>query len=172
MPELTVSVFILSLMSNSSPIHNPVDGNGMRIAIVAARYNQLLVDSMVSRATDTLKSAGAIGQKLIRVPGSNELPFAVSVIAKSGAFDGIIAIGLVIAGSTNHHNIIGNSCAQALHSISIETQIPIINGITVVENEDQAAERAGEKLNRGHEFANAALEIVQFNRTWINQHKK
>ena len=159
-------------MSNSSPISGSVDGNGMRIAIVAARYNQSLVDSMVSRATDTLKSAGATGQKLIRVPGSNELPFAVSVLAKSGAFDGIIAIGLVIAGSTNHHNIIGNSCAQALHYISIETQIPIINGITVVENQEQAEERAGEKYNRGREFANAALEIVQFNKTWINQNKK
>ncbi|PDH28902.1 MAG: 6,7-dimethyl-8-ribityllumazine synthase, partial [Puniceicoccaceae bacterium MED-G31] len=115
---------------------------------------------------------GATGPTLIRVLGSNELPYAVSVLAKSGAFDGIIAIGLVIAGSTNHHNIIGNSCAQALHSISIETQIPIINGVTVVENQEQAEERAGEKLNRGREFANAALELVQFNRTWINLNKK
>ena len=127
---------------------------------------------MVSHATDTLISAGATSPTLIRVLGSNELPYAVSVLAKSGAFNGIIAIGLVIAGSTNHHNIIGNSCAQALHSISIETQIPIINGVTVVENQEQAEERAGEKYNRGREFANAALELVQFNRTWINLNKK
>ena len=159
-------------MSSNSPIYDSVDASDMRFAIVAARYNQSLVDSMVSHATDTLISAGATGPPLIRVLGSNELPYAVSVLAKSGAFDGIIAIGLVIAGSTNHHNIIGNSCAQALHSISIETQIPIINGVTVVENQEQAEERAGEKLNRGREFANAALELVQFNRTWINQNKK
>jgi 6,7-dimethyl-8-ribityllumazine synthase len=159
-------------MSSNSPISDSVDGSDMRFAIVAARYNQSLVDSMVSHATDTLISAGATGPTLIRVLGSNELPYAVSVLAKSGAFNGIIAIGLVIAGSTNHHNIIGNSCAQALHSISIETQIPIINGITVVENQEQAEERAGEKYNRGREFANAALELVQFNRTWINQNKK
>ena len=159
-------------MSSNSPIYDSVDGSDMRFAIVAARYNQSLVDSMVSYTTDTLISAGATGPTLIRVLGSNELPYAVSVLAKSGAFDGIIAIGLVIAGSTNHHNIIGNSCAQALHSISIETQIPIINGVTVVENQEQAEERAGEKLNRGRELANAALELVQFNRTWINQNKK
>ena len=159
-------------MSNNSPISDSIDASHMRFAIVAARYNQSLVDSMVSHATDTLISAGATGPTLTRVPGSNELPYAVSVLAKSSAFDGIIAIGLVIAGSTNHHNVIGKSCAQALHSISIETQIPIINGITVVENQDQAEERAGEKLNRGREYANAALEIVQFNRTWINQNKK
>lgn len=159
-------------MSSNSPISDSVDGSDMRFAIVAARYNQSLVDSMVSHATDTLISAGATGPTLIRVLGSNELPYAVSVLAKSGAFNGIIAIGLVIAGSTNHHNIIGNSCAQALHSISIETQIPIINGITVVENQEQAEERAGEKYNRGREFANAALELVQFNRTWINLNKK
>lgn len=159
-------------MSSNSPIYDSVDGSEMRFAIVAARYNQSLVDSMVSYTTDTLISAGATGPTLIRVLGSNELPYAVSVLAKSGAFDGIIAIGLVIAGSTNHHNIIGNSCAQALHSISIETQVPIINGVTVVENQEQAEERAGEKLNRGRELANAALELVQFNRTWINQNKK
>ncbi|HBO57022.1 MAG TPA: 6,7-dimethyl-8-ribityllumazine synthase [Opitutae bacterium] len=159
-------------MSSNSPISDSVDGSDMRFAIVAARYNQSLVDSMVSHATDTLISAGATGPTLIRVLGSNELPYAVSVLAKSGAFNGIIAIGLVIAGSTNHHNIIGNSCAQALHSISIETQIPIINGVTVVENQEQAEERAGEKYNRGREFANAALELVQFNRTWINLNKK
>ena len=159
-------------MSSNSPIYDSVDASDMRFAIVAARYNQSLVDSMVSHATDTLISAGATGPTLIRVLGSNELPYAVSVLAKSDAFDGIIAIGLVIAGSTNHHNIIGNSCAQALHSISIETQIPIINGVTVVENQEQAEERAGEKLNRGREFANAALELVQFNRTWINLNKK
>jgi len=172
LPELTGSVFILLLMSSNSPISDSVDGSDMRFAIVAARYNQSLVDSMVSHATDTLISAGATGPTLIRVLGSNELPYAVSVLAKSGAFNGIIAIGLVIAGSTNHHNIIGNSCAQALHSISIETQIPIINGVTVVENQEQAEERAGEKYNRGREFANAALELVQFNRTWINLNKK
>ena len=159
-------------MSSNSPIYDSVDASDMRFAIVAARYNQSLVDSMVRHTTDTLTSAGATGPTLIRVLGSNELPYAVSVLAKSGAFDGIIAIGLVIAGSTNHHNIIGNSCAQALHSISIETQIPIINGVTVVENQEQAEERAGEKLNRGREFANAALELVQFNRTWINLNKK
>ena len=70
MPELTGRVYIILLMSNNSPIHNLVDGSDKRIAIVAARYNQLLVDSMVSHATDTLKKAGATDQKLIRVPGS------------------------------------------------------------------------------------------------------
>ncbi len=159
-------------MSSNSPISDSVDGSDMCFAIVAARYNQSLVDSIVSHATDTLIGAGATSPKIIRVPGSNELPFAASVLAESGAFDGIIAIGLVIAGSTNHHNFIGNSCAQALHSISIETQIPIINGIIVVENQELAEERAGERLNRGREFANAALETVKFNRTWMNQNKK
>lgn len=159
-------------MSMDSPSKPTIDGSDMRFAIVAARYNQALVDSMVKHATQTLTAAGAPTPTLARVPGSNELPYAVSVLAESCQFDGILAIGLVIAGATDHHKVIGDSCAQALHQISIESQIPVINGITVVETQAQAEERAGAPLNRGCEFANAALEMVQFSNTWINQRPK
>ena len=93
-------------------------------------------------------------------------------MAKSGPFDCIIAIGLVIAGATNHHNVIGDSCATALHQIAIDEQLPIINGITVVENHAQAEERAGERINRGREFALAALEMTQFSKQWTTQNPR
>ncbi len=138
----------------------------MRFAIVAARFNQTLVDSLVTHTCQTLKSAGTSPPVIERTPGSNELPYAVSLLAESCQFDSIIAIGLVVAGATNHHNVIGESCASALHKIAIKTHLPIINGITIVETHAQAEERAGEKINRGREFALAALEMVQFSKKW------
>ncbi len=157
---------MLRSMSFDSPSIQQIDGSEMRFAIVAARFNEALVDSLVAHACKTLEAAGAPAPVVERTPGSNELPYAASTLAKSGQFDGIIAIGLVIAGATNHHNVIGDSCAIALHQIAIDEQLPIINGITVVENQAQAEERAGEKINRGREFALAALEMVQFSKQW------
>ena len=159
-------------MSLDSPSEQQIDGSEMRIAIVAARFNESLVDSLVAHASKTLQAAGTPSPIIERTPGSNELPYAVSAMAKSGPFDCIIAIGLVIAGATNHHNVIGDSCATALHQIAIDEQLPIINGITVVENHAQAEERAGERINRGREFALAALEMTQFSKQWTTQNPR
>ena len=163
---------MLGSMSLDSPSEQQIDGSEMRIAIVAARFNESLVDSLVAHASKTLQAAGTPSPIIERTPGSNELPYAVSAMAKSGQFDCIIAIGLVIAGATNHHNVIGDSCATALHQIAIDEQLPIINGITVVENHAQAEERAGERINRGREFALAALEMTQFSKQWTTQNPR
>lgn len=156
-------------MSLSTPSSKQIDGSGMRVAIVAARYNEALVDSLVKEASAAIEASGAESPQVERVPGSNELPFAASLLAKSGQFDAIIAIGLVIAGDTNHHNIIGDSTAVALHSLSIESGLPIINGIIVVNNQEQAEARAGTKINRGKEFAVAALEMAAYSKKWTKK---
>lgn len=143
-----------------------LDGSSYRFAIVAARFNGRLVDSLVRHASATLEAAGAPKPEIARVPGSAELPFATSLLAQSGAFDAIIAIGLVIAGDTNHHNVIGESTAISMHDLSIQTGLPIINGIIVVENPQQAEARAGTQINRGKEFAEAALEMAAFTEKW------
>jgi len=75
-------------------------------------------------------------------------------------------IGVVIAGDTNHHEIIGNSTASALLNISTSQKVPVINGILVVNNLAQAEARTGETINRGKEFAQAALEMAQFTKKW------
>ncbi|MGB0744114.1 MAG: 6,7-dimethyl-8-ribityllumazine synthase [Opitutales bacterium] len=153
-------------MSLDTPSSLQIDGSGFRFAIVAARYNQALVDMLVREATNTLVAAGGQAPLVERSPGSNELPFAASLLAKSGHFDAIIAIGIVIAGATQHHHTIGESTATALHQLSIQTGTPIINGIIVVENHEQATARAGTKINRGKEFAEAALELAAFSKKW------
>lgn len=153
-------------MSLSSPSQTKLDGSSLRIAIVAARYNETLVDALVENASKHLQDSGCEVPVIQRVPGSAELPFAASIIAKSGAFDAIIAIGIVIAGDTNHHNVIGDSTARTLQQLSIDSSLPIINGIVVVENQQQAEARAGQEINRGKEFAEAALEMEAYTRQW------
>ena len=148
--------------------HNlePIDGSGFRFAIVAASYNQTLVDLLVSHATATLSTSGAPEPELVRVPGSAELPYAASVLADRGDFDAIICIGVVIAGDTNHHHTIGDSTAVVLQDLSVRSGIPAINGILVVENLGQAEARSGEEINRGKEFADAALAMAAFKKQW------
>lgn len=159
-------------MSLDSPSHQLIDGSPFRIALAAARFNESLVDSMLAHAQKTLEQAGVAQICVERTPGSNELPFAAATLAQSGEFDAVIAIGMVVAGATNHHNVIGDSCAIALHQASIDTGVPIINGITVVETHEQAEQRAGTDINRGREFAHAALEMASFKQQWKTKIQK
>ncbi len=153
-------------MSLDIPSIQEIDGSGLRIAIIASRYNEALVDSLVQHASATLTAAGAEPPLIERVPGAAELPFAASTLASHSPFDAIIVIGVVIAGDTNHHEIIGDSTASALLNISIDQKVPVINGILVVNNLAQAEARAGDTINRGKEFAQAALEMAQFTQKW------
>lgn len=153
-------------MSFDAPNNTLPDGSGFRFAIAAASYNPLIVDELVHRAVATLETSGAPQTVIERVPGSAELPYAASLMAASGRFDAIIVIGVVIAGDTNHHQIIGDSTAAALQHLSFQSGIPIINGILVVENQQQAEVRAGETINRGKEFAEAALAMAHFRQQW------
>lgn len=158
-------------MSLDIPSIQEIDGSGLRFAVIASRYNEALVDSLVRHVCATIKAAGAVAPVVERVPGAAELPFAAATLANHSEFDAIIVIGVVIAGDTSHHEIIGDSTAHALLDLSIAKKVPIINGILVVNNLAQAEARAGEEINRGKEFAQAALEMAQFTKKWkTNQH--
>lgn len=153
-------------MSQNKPIQESFNGSGFRFAVVGARYNQSLVDALLREACLALEAAGAPPPVIERVPGSAELPFAASRLAQSGQFDAIIALGMVIAGDTNHHNVLGDSTAISLQHLSIQSGLPIINGIIVVNSLEQAEARAGTTINRGKEFAIAALEMAAFSKKW------
>jgi len=157
-------------MSLDNPSIQEIRGDGRRFAIVAARYNQALVDSLVAQATATLIAAGAADPLIERVPGAAELPYAAATLAAHIDLDAIIAIGVVIAGETNHHKVIGDSTAVALQSISLQQKMPVINGILVVNHRAQAEARVGTSINRGNEFAQAALEMAQFTHQWKTTH--
>ncbi len=153
-------------MSFDAPHNALPDGRGFRFAIAAASYNPSIVDELVHRAVATLEASGTTQPVIERVPGSAELPYAASLMAASGEFDAIIVIGVVIAGDTSHHQIIGDSTAAALQGLSIQSGVPVINGILVVENQQQAEVRAGATINRGKEFAEAALAMAHFQKKW------
>jgi 6,7-dimethyl-8-ribityllumazine synthase len=155
-------------MSLLTPSQLRLDGRGLHMGIAAARYNEDLVGALVENTVAHLTESATEPPHVERVPGSAELPFAVNVMARTGRFDAVIAIGVVIAGDTNHHHVIGDSTALTLQQIGLDSGVPVINGILVVENLAQAEARAGKKINRGKEFALAALEMATFNKKWKN----
>jgi 6,7-dimethyl-8-ribityllumazine synthase len=97
---------------------------------------------------------------VVRVPGSHEVPWAAQALAESGQRDVIIALGVLIGGDTSHHEMVGQSVSQALQRISLETRLPVINGVIVANTLAQAEARCRGKINRGAEFASAALEMA------------
>lgn len=149
-------------MSKNKPTNKTAARADLRFAIIASRYNEKHVEHLITRVQARLREnkipASAI--TLTRVPGANEIPYVASMLALTGDCDCIIALGVVIAGETPHHEIIANATANALQKIGMGTQVPIINGIIVTNNEAQADARVFGEQERGTEFANAAIEMA------------
>ncbi len=154
-------------MSLDAPTPLSVSAADFRIGIVAARFNATLVDALVNRAHAKLVSAGvpAAAIRTVRVPGSHEVPWAAQQLAASGRFDAVIGLGVLIAGDTNHHEMVGDAVAAALMRVSLDTRLPVINGVIVVNNLAQAEARTTGPIDRGAEFAAAALEMAALKRT-------
>lgn len=149
-------------MSIDQPRDFAIDAAGLRIAIVAARFNPKLVNNLLERVLSTLDGAGVLQEDIetLRVPGSHEIPYVCSMLARTDEFDAIIALGVVLAGETKHHDVIATSTADAFQRIATQFDIPIINGVLVVDDERQAQARCSGKMDRGREFALAALEMA------------
>ncbi|MEM0965704.1 MAG: 6,7-dimethyl-8-ribityllumazine synthase [Verrucomicrobiota bacterium] len=147
---------------NSGKEDTLLDGSDLRIGIVAALYNKDKVDRLIELVVAELKSLGVIEEhiRLERVPGSMEIPYATARLARHSGCEAIIGLGVVIAGATSHHDVIGYSTAISLQKISIDFERPVINGILVVDSEEQATERLGAGINRGAEFAKAAVSLA------------
>lgn len=154
-------------MSLDAPTPLSVSGADFRIGIVAARFNAVLVDALAGRAQTRLAAAGvpASAIETIRVPGSHEVPWAAQQLAATGRFDTVIALGVLIAGDTNHHEMVGEAVAHALMRVSLDTRVPVINGVIVVNTRAQAEARTTGAHDRGSEFAAAALEMAALKRS-------
>jgi len=137
-------------------------GNGS-YAIVVARWNAFVVESLVEGAIDTLKRHGVDTAKIsvIRCPGAFEIPLVVKKAAESGNYSAVIALGAVIRGGTPHFEYVSGECSSGLTRVSIETGVPVANGVLTVDTIEQAIERSGTKAgNKGHEAAVTAIEMV------------
>lgn len=153
-------------MSLDSPKTPAIDGTGFRIGIAAARFNLKLVDGLLERLIDGLWAANVIASNLtvVRVPGSHEVPWAAQALARRGRLDCVVGLGVLIAGDTNHHEMVGDSVSHALQQVALTTGVPVINGVIVVNSLAQARARCIGRINRGAEFAAATLEMAALRR--------
>jgi 6,7-dimethyl-8-ribityllumazine synthase len=153
-------------MSLAAPATKPVDSASFRVGIAAARFNEGLVDGLLERVLAGLQASGVKTENVVlaRVPGSHEVPWAAQALATGGQCDTVIGLGVLIAGDTSHHELVGQSVSHALQRVALETRVPMINGVMVVNNVAQARERCVGSINRGAEFASAALEMAALKR--------
>jgi 6,7-dimethyl-8-ribityllumazine synthase len=136
---------------------------GTQIAIIASRFNELIVKELIAGAQDSLLRHGLDASQLvlIRVAGAYEIAHAAKLVAESGKFHGIVALGCVIRGETAHFDYVAGASNSGLMTVSLTHQIPIGFGILTVDNLDQALARAGSKAgNKGAEAALALLEQI------------
>jgi len=134
-----------------------------RFAIVAARFNDFIVESLIKGALHALRQHGAEDGNLeiVRVPGAFEMPIAVDKIAATRRFDGIIALGAVIRGGTPHFDYVAGECVKGITAAGQRHGVPIGNGVLTVDTIEQAIERAGTKAgNKGEEATLAVIEMV------------
>ena len=150
-------------MDNIRTVNGDLVARDLRIAIVASRFNEMIVDSLVRGAVDTLLRHGASEKQieLIRVPGAFDLPFVVKRVAASRRYDAVVALGAVIRGATPHFDYVAGQCAAGLARVAEETGIPVAFGVLTTETIEQAIERAGTKAgNKGADAALCALELA------------
>jgi len=136
---------------------------GLRFAIVASRWNELIVSQLLSGAEDALLRLGAAPDKItrVRVPGSFEIPVAAKKLAASGRYDAIICVGAVIRGETPHFDHIAAAVTKGMAAVAIETSVPVTYGIITADTVEQALNRAGIKAgNKGFEAAMSAVEMA------------
>jgi 6,7-dimethyl-8-ribityllumazine synthase len=133
----------------------------LRLCLVAARFNELIVDRLIAGATDALLLHGASDKnlELVRVPGCFDLPLIAQRLALSRRYDGLVALGAVIQGETAHFEYVAGQCAAGISQAALESGVPIAFGVLTCANLEQALERAGGKA--GNKGADAALAVVE-----------
>lgn len=138
-------------------------GTNIRVAIVAARFNEFISQRLLDGALEALTRQGITEQDtvIVWVPGSFELPVAARALAESNRWDAIVCLGAVVRGQTTHHEHVGREAATGIAAIARETSIPVTFGVLTTENMEQAVERSGGRLgNRGSDVTLAAIEMV------------
>lgn len=141
-----------------------LDGQGLRVAVVAARFNEFVTRQLLTGALETLVHHGVRDEdiSLAWVPGSFELPVVAKALGQSGQYDAIICLGAVIRGETDHYEMVANQAASGISAAGRETGVPTIFGVLTTENMDQAINRAGGKSgNLGSNAAMAAIETAR-----------
>ena len=144
-------------------LEGKVVAQGIRVGIVAARFNEFITSKLVGGALDGLKRHDVKEEDIdvAWVPGAFEIPLIASKMAKSKKYDAVICVGAVIRGSTSHYDYVCSEVSKGIANVSLNSDIPVMFGVLTTDNIEQAIERAGSKAgNKGYECANGAIEMV------------
>ncbi len=150
-------------MAKSTTIEGNLTTANAKYAIITARFNGFIVDSLLGGALDTLNRSGVNDTDItiVKVPGAYEMPIAAKKLVDTGNYDGVIALGAVIRGSTPHFDFLSGECSKGLATVSLQSGVPIANGVLTTESIEQAIERAGTKAgNKGGEAAQTVIEMI------------
>ncbi len=142
---------------------NVVAKEGMKVGIVASRFNEIIVNKLLGGAVDGLVRHGVEESDITAawVPGAFEIPMVCKKMAESGKYDAVIALGTVIRGQTSHYDYVCNEVSKGVAQVSLETGVPVLFGVVTTENIEQAIARAGSKAgNKGYDCALSAIEMV------------
>jgi len=140
-----------------------LDAKGKKFGIIAARFNDFIVDKLVSGALDGLIRSGAQDKDIavVKVPGAFEIPLAAARMAALKKYDAIICLGAVIRGATTHYDYVCAEVSKGIAAVSLEANVPVMFGILTTETIEQAIERAGTKSgNKGFDVALGAVEMA------------
>jgi 6,7-dimethyl-8-ribityllumazine synthase len=146
-----------------APLEGHFEAKGMRVALVASRFNDFIVARLIDGARDALVRHGAAADDiaLVRVPGSLEIPAVARRLAASHRFDAVVCLGCVIRGGTDHYQFVCSGSVNGIAQVALESPVPVIMGVLTTDTVEQAVERAGAKMgNKGADAALAAIEMV------------
>jgi 6,7-dimethyl-8-ribityllumazine synthase len=144
-----------------SEYEGALDATGMRIAIVAGRFNDHVTKPLLEGAIDALRDLGLDTVPVHWVPGAFEIPLVAQRLARSNTFDAVICLGAVIRGDTPHFDYVAGECAAGVARVSLDTGVPCIFGVLTVDDLDQAMARTGgAEGNKGIEAAHTAVEMI------------
>lgn len=144
-------------------IEGNYNGKGLKIGLIASRFNEFITSKLIGGAEDCLKRHGVEEDDitLVWVPGAFEIPVMAKKMAESGKYDAIICLGAVIRGATYHYEMVCNESAKGVAQVSMSTGLPVLYGIITTDTIEQAIERAGTKAgNKGYDCAMSAIEMA------------
>lgn len=151
-------------------LEGKVVAQGMKVGIVASRFNSFIVQKLLDGAVDGLVRHSVAEEDITAawVPGAFEIPIVAKQMAESGKYDAVICVGAVIRGSTSHYELVCSEVAKGVAQVSLQTGVPVLFGVITTENIEQAIERAGSKAgNKGYDCALSAIEMVNLRKQLV-----
>ncbi|NTV69030.1 MAG: 6,7-dimethyl-8-ribityllumazine synthase [Azonexaceae bacterium] len=156
----------MSRFDNIFEYDNNLDGAGLKVGIVMARFNLPICEALLSSCVAELKRLGVADadMTIANVPGALEIPLVLQTMAQSGCFDALVALGAVIRGDTYHFEVVSNDACRAIMEVQLDTGVPIANGILTCDTDEQAEIRTQPK---GSDCAQAAVEMANLQKALL-----